>query len=85
MSKARKAGTRWARCLVALSVRVTGRDQVEHFWPGLVVNLDREIAPGFSVGDALQGRIDCVEACGDPSLAVDVEVETAPAAPVGKE
>lgn len=76
MAKSRRnvpsTGT-WATCLASLSIRITGTDRVEHLWPGLVVNLDRELAPGFTIGQALAGRADVIEPATDPGEdAVDV-------------
>lgn len=47
------------RCLAQLSL--TGSWGTEHLWPGLEVNMDRELAPGFTVAHAIEGREDCFE------------------------
>jgi len=47
------------RCLAQLTL--SGRWGTEHFWPGLEVNFARELAPGFTVADAVAGREDCFE------------------------
>lgn len=47
------------RCLGQLSVTVNGR--TEHLWPGLEVNVDRELAPGYTLGHAVAGREDLFE------------------------
>lgn len=45
------------RCLASLSL--SGSWGTEYLWPDLEVDLDRELAPGFTVGDAVRGREDC--------------------------
>jgi len=45
------------RCLAQLTI--TAGDHVEHLWPGLEVNLARELRPGFTLGDAVAGREAC--------------------------
>lgn len=62
----KKPEPRWVRCTATLSIRVTGSDRAEHLWSGLVVNLDREIAPGVTIGHALSGREDCYAPCEAP-------------------
>jgi len=47
------------RCLAQLSL--AGSWGTENLWPGLEVDLNRELAPGVTVGDAVQGREDCFE------------------------
>lgn len=50
------------RCRAQLTL--SGSWGTEHLWPGLEVNVDRELAPGFTVGDAIAGRDDCLEDLG---------------------
>jgi|SRR5579872_2793071 len=59
------------RCLAQLSL--SGSWGTEHLWPDLEVDLDRELAPGFTVADAVRGREDCFE---------DVYITAASDAPV---
>lgn len=47
------------RCLAQISL--SGSWGTEHLWPGLEVNVDRELAPGFTVADAVAGREECFE------------------------
>jgi hypothetical protein len=47
------------RCLAQLSL--SGRGFTELLQPGMEVNLDRELAPGFTVADAIAGRENCFE------------------------
>lgn len=47
------------RCLVPMTL--SGRWGSEHLWPGLEVNVERELAPGFTVAAAIAGREDCFE------------------------
>lgn len=47
------------RCRVAMDLH--GSWGLERLWPGLEVNLERELAPGFTVADAVAGREDCFE------------------------
>jgi hypothetical protein len=47
------------RCRVPMTV--SGRWGSEHFWPGLEVNLERQLASGVTVADAIAGREDCFE------------------------
>jgi hypothetical protein len=47
------------RCLAQLSL--SGRWGTEHLWPGLEVNFERELAPGFTVAAAIAGRENCFE------------------------
>jgi hypothetical protein len=66
---------RWRRCLAALSVRVTGSGEVEYLWPGKIVNLDRLLAPGFTLGQAFgEQHAGCFEVVSGP------EADEAPAA-----
>jgi hypothetical protein len=57
----------WKRCRVAMTITARGLDRAEHLWPGLVVNLERELTPGFTVGDAVAGRESDFEAAPDPT------------------
>jgi hypothetical protein len=54
------------RCLVPMTL--SGRWGSEHLWPGLEVNVERELAPGFTVADAVVGREECFE---DVSITMD--------------
>jgi hypothetical protein len=54
------------RCRAQLSL--SGSWGTEHLWDGLEVDVDRELAPGFTVGHAIAGRDDCFE---DVTLTVD--------------
>lgn len=47
------------RCLAQLSIRAGGQE--EHLWPGLEVNFERELAPGYTVAHAIVGRESCFE------------------------
>ena len=47
------------RCLAQLTL--SGPWGTEVFWPGLEVNIARELAPGYTVGDAVAGREACFE------------------------
>ncbi len=47
------------RCLAQLSL--AGSWGTVHLWPGLEVDVDRELEPGFTVADAVVGREDCFE------------------------
>lgn len=58
----------WKRCKVAMTLSVRGVDRAEHLWPGLVVNLARELAPGVTVGDAVAGREDAFDDADDPHV-----------------
>lgn len=75
------------RCLASLSL--SGSWGTEYLWPGLEVDLDRELAPGFTVGDAVRGREDCFEdvaAVTDaPVLPAPITVDHAPADPASDE
>lgn len=72
------------RCLASLSL--SGSWGTEYLWPDLEVDLDRELAPGFTVGDAVRGREDCFE---DVAAVTDAEppttVDHAPADPASDE
>lgn len=58
------------RCLAQLSL--AGPWGTEHFWQGLEVNFARELAPGFTVADAVAGREDCFEDVDAPiTMALD--------------
>jgi len=57
----------WTRCKADITVSVG--DRVEHLWPGLVVNLAREVAPGVTLAAAVAGREDAFEAADDPTVA----------------
>lgn len=57
----------WKRCRAAMTLTARGLDRAEHLWPGLVVNLDRELVPGFTVGAAVAGREAEFEPVSDPS------------------
>lgn len=63
------------RCLAQLSLRVGGTE--EHFWPGLEVNMDRELKPGYTVAHAIAGREHCFEDIAPPVAAADIHAETA--------
>ena len=45
------------RCRVPMTL--SGRWGSEHLWPGLDVNMERELAPGFTVAAAVAGREEC--------------------------
>lgn len=47
------------RCRAQLSL--SGPWGTEHLWDGLEVDVDRELAPGFTVGQAIAGRDDCFD------------------------
>jgi hypothetical protein len=47
------------RCLAQLSL--SGSWGTQYLWPDLEVDLERELAPGFTVADAVRGREDCFE------------------------
>jgi uncharacterized protein YbdZ (MbtH family) len=47
------------RCRAQLSL--SGPWGSEHLWDGLEVDVDRELAPGFTVGHAIAGRDDCFD------------------------
>ena len=47
------------RCRAQMSL--AGPWGTEHLWPGLEVNIDRELMPGFTVAEAVRGREDCFE------------------------
>jgi len=53
------------RCLAQLSIVLPDRPGnpmvVERLWPGLEVDMERELAPGFTVADAVAGKEDCFE------------------------
>lgn len=52
------------RCRAQLTIECGGK--TEHLWAGLEVNFERELAPGFTVADAVAGREDCFEIAGEP-------------------
>lgn len=58
------------RCLAQLSL--SGSWGTEHLWPGLEVNFARELAPGFTVADAIAGREDCFEDVVEAPIAMNV-------------
>lgn len=53
------------RCRAQLNL--AGRWGTEYLWPGLEVNFARELAPGFTVADAVAGREDCFDDVDPPS------------------
>jgi hypothetical protein len=63
----------WVRCTTPMTIRLTGTDRVEHLWPGLIVNRERELAKGFTVGQAIAGRDECFEAVDGPGDVTDAE------------
>lgn len=65
--------TRWVRCRTAMTLHARANDHTEHVWPGLVVSLDRELAPGYTIADAIAGREGCFEAVNDPTEGEDAE------------
>lgn len=68
------------RCRAQLTVRVPGRPD-EHLWPGLEVNFARELAPGYTLAQAVAGRESCFEDV-YKSATQEPGVETAPIAHV---
>lgn len=60
---------RMMRCLAVLSIAVPGK-ATEHYWPGLEVNFDREIKPGYTVADAVKGK---AESYFTPAVAIEHE------------
>lgn len=58
------------RCRAQLSIR--GSWGTEKLWPGLEVDMDRELEPGFTVADAVRGREDAFEPIAD-----DIDIEPA--------
>lgn len=76
---------RMKRCLVPMTL--SGSWGQEHVWPGLEVNFDRELKPGFTVADAVAGREDCFEDV-DALKTTDVKaraLRTRTAAPAAEE
>ena len=64
------------RCRAQLSI--TGAWGAEHLQPGMPVDLGRELAPGFTVADAVAGREDCFDDGpitdeADPAAAADTD------------
>lgn len=53
------------RCLAAVNVYVRATQTAVELQAGMDVDLDRELAPGFTLGDAVAGREDCFEPIGD--------------------
>lgn len=45
---------RMMRCKASMSLN--GSWGVEHLWPGRPVDMDRELAPGVTVAEAVRGR-----------------------------
>lgn len=64
------------RCLAQLSIAVAGRP-TEHLWPGLEVNVDRELAPGYTLKQAIAGREDAFEDLA-PTVPTPATKRTAP-------
>lgn len=62
------------RCRAQLSL--SGPWGTEHLWDGLEVNVDRELAPGFTIGHAIAGRNECFEDVDGADLIVDDTAET---------
>lgn len=45
------------RCQAHVDIHLSGANpRTESLWPGLEVDFDRELRPGFTVADAIQGR-----------------------------
>ena len=51
---------RFKRCRAYLVITLRG-GRWEELLPGTDVDLDRELAPGYTVGDAVAGREECFE------------------------
>lgn len=68
------------RCLAQLTL--SGRWGTEHLWPGLEVNFARELAPGFTVADAVAGREDCFEDVAMSAEDADVDLSAATITPI---
>lgn len=49
------------RCKAELTIRIVGTEHVEELWPGLEVDIDRELKPGLTIAHAISGREDCFE------------------------
>jgi hypothetical protein len=49
------------RCKAPIQIHLTGTTTRVEFVPPMDVDLDRELAPGFTVADAIEGREDCFE------------------------
>lgn len=71
----------WKRCKAAMTVTARGLDRAEHLWPGLVVNLDRELVPGFTLGMAVAGREADFEDADDPTAPAPEKPVTRKSAP----
>ncbi len=72
---------RMMRCNAEIAIHVVGTDRREELWPGVEVDADRELAPGFTVADAIRGREDCFVAVEPPAAARpfrDVSLNPAP-------
>lgn len=67
----------WMRCRAQLTL--SGSWGSEHLWPGLEVNFARELAPGFTVADAVAGREDCFEPVAPAQPVAPRTLEAAPA------
>lgn len=72
----------WMRCKAVMTLNTRGVDRAEYLWPGLVINLERELAPGFTVGDAIAGRESEFEPVDDPAAEDDPAAPTMTEAPV---
>ncbi len=49
------------RCKAPIAIHVTGTATRVEFAPPMDVDLDRELAPGFTIAQAVEGREDCFE------------------------
>lgn len=49
------------RCKAELRIAVTGSNASLDLWPGVEVDVDRELAPGLTIAAAVMGRDSCFE------------------------